>query len=122
MATAKVIIAGQNNIGPAVKSVQGDISSLSNVAQKAGDTLKKAFTITALVASLKKFGDACVSCFNDFWEAERKYKQLQIALGDTKAYVKVTDTIASLNLMGWQPFARMIRDEFGQLSYYGVIS
>lgn len=51
MATAKVIIAGQNNIGPAFKSVQGDISSLSNVAQKAVDTLKKAFTITAIVAS-----------------------------------------------------------------------
>ena len=36
MATAKVIIAGQNNIGPAVKSAQGDITSLSNAAQKAG--------------------------------------------------------------------------------------
>lgn len=97
MATAKVIIAGQNNIGPAVKSAQGDITELSNVAQKAGDTLKKAFTITAIVASLKKLGDACVSCFNDFWEAERKYKQLQIALGDTKAYSKVTDTIRKLS-------------------------
>ena len=97
MATAKVIIAGQNNIGPAVKSAQSDISSLSNVAQKAGDTLKKAFTITAIVASLKKLGDSCAACFNEFWEAERKYKQLQIALGDTSSYNKATDTIRKLS-------------------------
>ena len=97
MATAKVIIAGQNNIGPAVKSAQGDISSLSNVAQKAGDTLKKAFTITAILAALKKLGDACVSCFNDFWEAERKYKQLQIALKDNSAYSKAVSTIRNLS-------------------------
>lgn len=97
MATAKVIIAGQNNIGPAIKSAQGDISSLSNAAQKAGDVLKKAFTVTAIVAALKKLGDACVSCFNDFWEAERKYKQLQIALKDNSAYSKAVSTIRNLS-------------------------
>lgn len=97
MATAKVIIAGQNNIGPAVKSAQNDITSLSNVAQKAGDIMKSAFTVTAIVAAIKKIGDACASCFNDFWEAERKYKQLQIALGDTASYNKVTATIKSLS-------------------------
>lgn len=97
MATAKVIIAGQNNIGPAVKSAQGDITSLSNVAQKAGDVLKKAFTVTAIIAALKKLGDSCTECFNAFWEAERKYKQLQIALGNTKAYNQVTETIRKLS-------------------------
>ena len=97
MATAKVIIAGQNNIGPAVKSAQGDISSLSNAAQKAGDVLKKAFTVTAIIAALKKLGDGCAECFNLFWEAERKYKQLQIALGDTSAYNQATATIKKLS-------------------------
>ena len=97
MATAKVIIAGQNNIGPAVKSAQSDISGLSNAAQKAGDMLKKAFTITAIVAALKKLGDGCAACFNAFWEAERKYKQLQIALGDTSAYNQATATIRKLS-------------------------
>ena len=97
MATAKVIIAGQNNIGPAVKSAQNDIISLSNVAQKAGDVMKSAFTVTAIVTAIKKIGDACVTCFNDFWEAERKYKQLQIALGDTQSYNKVTTTIKNLS-------------------------
>ena len=97
MATAKVIIAGQNNIGPAVKSAQGDISSLTNVAQKAGDTLKKAFTVTAILAALKKLGDGCAACFNSFWEAERKYKQLQIALGNTSAYNQAVTTIKNLS-------------------------
>ncbi|MBO4716858.1 MAG: hypothetical protein J5599_03090, partial [Spirochaetales bacterium] len=97
MATAKVIIAGQNNIGPAVKSAQGDITSLSNAAQKAGDVLKKAFTVTAIVAALKKLGDSCAECFNAFWEAERKYKQLQIALGNTSAYNQATATIRKLS-------------------------
>lgn len=54
MATAMVIIACQNNIGPAVRSAQGDISSLSNDAKKAGDSLKKAFT--AMIAAPKKLG------------------------------------------------------------------
>ena len=43
MATAKVIIAGQNNIGPAVKSAQGDISNLSTVAQKTGVRIEALF-------------------------------------------------------------------------------
>ena len=97
MATAKVIIAGQNNIGPAVKSAQGDISSLSNVAQKAGAALKSAFAFTAILAALKKLGDGCAQCFNEFWEAERKYKQLQIALGDKSAYNQAVSTIKNLS-------------------------
>ena len=97
MATAKVIIAGQNNIGPAVKSAQSDITSLSNVAQKAGDTLKKAFTVTAILAALKKLGDGCAECFNSFWEAERKYRQLQIALKDNSAYAQAVNTIKNLS-------------------------
>ncbi|MBO4393014.1 MAG: hypothetical protein J5800_01610, partial [Spirochaetales bacterium] len=97
MANAKVIIAGQNNIGPAVKSAQSDISSLSNVAQKAGAALKNAFAVTAIIAALKKLGDGCVQCFNSFWEAERKYKQLQIALGDKSAYNQAVATIKNLS-------------------------
>lgn len=97
MATAKVIIAGQNNIGPAVKSAQSDISSLSNVAQKAGAALKSAFAVTAIIAALKKLGDGCAQCFNSFWEAERKYKQLQIALGDKSAYNQAVSTIKNLS-------------------------
>ena len=54
MATAKVIIAGQNNIGSAVKGAKSDLSSFEQVAKKAGDTLKKALSVTAIVAGLAK--------------------------------------------------------------------
>ena len=97
MANAKVIIAGQNNIGPAIKSAQSDISSLSNVAQKAGDTLKKAFTITAIVAAIKKLGDVTSECLSDFLQADRAYKLLHIKLKDDSAYKAVTANIAKLS-------------------------
>lgn len=97
MATAKVIIAGQNNIGSAVKSAQQDLSGFGQVAQKVGDTLKKAFKVTAIVAAVKKLGDACSDCMNDFLQAQRAYKQLSITLGDSSAYKAVTANIAKLS-------------------------
>ena len=48
MSTAKVIIKGENQIGSAVKSAQSDLAGFSQAAQKAGDFLKKAFTVTAI--------------------------------------------------------------------------
>ena len=97
MATAKVIIAGQNNIGSAVKSAQSDLSGFGQVAQKVGATLKKAFTVTAIIASIKKLGDAASACLSDFLQAERAYKRLALALKDTSAYKSVTTNIAKLS-------------------------
>lgn len=97
MATAKVIIAGQNNIGSAVKSAQSDLSGFGQVAQKVGATLKKAFTVTAIIASIKKLGDAASACLSDFLQAERAYKRLALALKDTSAYKSVTANIAKLS-------------------------
>lgn len=131
MATAKVIIAGQNNIGPAVKSAQGDISSLSNAAQKAGDVLKKAFTVTAIVAAIKKLGDACVSCFNDFWEALspvlKVFAKVFVTVTGTIQYVIQTlqhwvatlmNWLAGLDLFGWQPFAGLRMNDPGNPGSY----
>lgn len=97
MATAKVIIAGQNNIGSAVKSAQSDLSGFGQVAQKVGATLKKAFTVTAIIASIKKLGDAASACLSDFLQAERAYKRLALALKDASAYKSVTANIAKLS-------------------------
>ena len=96
MATAKVIIAGQNNIGSAVKGAKNDLSSFEQVAKKAGDTLKKALSVTAVVASLKKLGDACSACFDDFTTASRSYKQLSLALKDNAGYKAVVANIDKL--------------------------
>ncbi len=96
-AQAKVIIKGQNNIGPAVKAAAGDLSNLKGAADKLGSTLKTALSVTAIIAAVKMLGDAVAGCFNDFSTAERSYKQLALALGDADAYGKVTSLIEDLS-------------------------
>lgn len=96
-AQAKVIIKGQNNIGPAVKSAAGDLSSLKGAADKLGGALKAALSVTAIIASVKMLGDAVTECFAEFSAAERSYKQLALALGDGDAYGKVTSLIENLS-------------------------
>lgn len=97
MSTAKVIIKGENQISGAVRGAKNDLSGFSQAAQKVGDTLKKAFAITAVVASLKKLGDACSACFNDFSQANRAYKQLSLVMKDQSAYKSVIANIDRLS-------------------------
>lgn len=96
-AQAKVIIKGQNDIGSAVKSAAGDLSSLKNAANKLGGTLKTALSVTAIIASIKLLSDAVAGCFSEFSDAERSYKQLALALKDTSAYTKITSVIEGLS-------------------------
>lgn len=97
MATAKVIIAGQNNKGSAVKGAKNDLTGFGQAAQKVGDTLKKAFTITAIIAAVKKLGYSLRECLSDFLQAERAYKRLALSLKDVSAYKSVTANIAKLS-------------------------
>ena len=97
MATAKVIIAGQNNIGSAVKSAKSDLSGFGEVAKKVGSIIKTAFTVTAVVAAVKKLGDATSACLGDFLKAQRAYKQLSLALQNDAAYKSVTANIVKLS-------------------------
>ena len=96
-AQAKIIISGQNQLTPAVKSASSDLNNFGATAQKVGNTIKGAFAITAIIASLKALGSAAKQCFNDFTTAERSYKQLALALGDTSAYEKAVNTIENLS-------------------------
>ena len=96
-AQAKVIIKAEENISSAVNSAKGSLTNLENMCTKIGSTLKTAFTLTSVVAAIKKLGDAVSSCFNDFSTANRKLKQLEIALGNTQSYEKACDTIATLS-------------------------
>lgn len=96
-AQAKVIIKAEENISSAVSSAKSSLTNLETMCTKIGSTLKTAFTLTSVVAAVKKLGDAVSSCFNDFSTANRKLKQLEIALGSTQAYEKACDTIATLS-------------------------
>lgn len=94
---AKVIIKGQNNIGNAVKSAASDLNSMKATADKLGAALKSAFTVTAILASVKKLGDGLAGCFSEFETADRAYKQLSLAIGDDSAYKSAVSTIGNLS-------------------------
>ncbi|MGN1214692.1 MAG: hypothetical protein ACI4TJ_00450, partial [Candidatus Cryptobacteroides sp.] len=96
MAQAKVIIKAEDNITKAVNSAKNSLSALEGAAVKMGSILKNALGFTAVAASVKKLRDAVYGCFSDFEEADRKYKQLEIALGSGEAFSRAKDTIVSL--------------------------
>jgi phage-related protein len=94
---AKVIIKGQNSIGPAVKSAAKDLSGLKDSADKLGSAIKTAFSVTAIIASVKMLGNAVSDCFQNFAGAERSYRQLALAIGDTEAYSRIVEVIGDLS-------------------------
>lgn len=96
MAEAKVVIKSQNQMSSGIKSAQNELSGFGQVADKVGKTLSKAFAATAVLFSLKKISDGCASAFKDFEEADRKYKQLSLTLGDSKGYDKAVSAINKL--------------------------
>jgi hypothetical protein len=96
-AQAKVIIKGQNDIGGAVKAAASDLGSLKGAATKLGGVLKGAFAATAIIASVKALGNAVSATFSEFSAAERSYKQLALALGDSTSYEKVTAVVERLS-------------------------
>ena len=96
-AQAKVIIKAEENISSTVNSAKGSLNNLESMCSKVGSTLKSAFKLTAVTAAIKKLGDAVSGCLTDFSEANRKYKQLEMALGSTEAYDKVCQTISTLS-------------------------
>ena len=97
MATAKVIIQGENRMKSALKGAKGDITGFSSSITKLGSVLKKAFAITAVIAGVKKLGSALKNTLtNDFAVAYRAHKQLSIALGNDEAYKSVVDNISRL--------------------------
>jgi hypothetical protein len=96
-AQAKVIIKGQNDIGGAVKAAASDLGGLKSAADKLGGALKAALSVTAIIASVKMLGDAVSGCFTEFSAAERSYKQLALALGDSASYEKVTAVVERLS-------------------------
>ncbi|GEM_PF-1315179 len=96
-AQAKVIIKGQNDIGSAVKAAAADLGGLKGAADKLGGALKTALSVTAIIASVKMLGSAVAGCFTEFSSAERSYKQLALALGDSASYDRVVSVIEDLS-------------------------
>lgn len=97
MATAVVKILGQDALKQPLQQASKEVQSFGNVAEKVGDTLKKAFAFTAIIATAKKVVDGLTDCFHAFNEADRAYRQLSIALNDSEGFDSVKDNIAQLS-------------------------
>ena len=89
MAKAKVIITAENNMKTPLKQAQTDLTGFEKVAQKVGDTLKTAFTVTAIVAGLKALSEAineCVDSFKNQIEIDTRLQQSIKATGQQYKY------------------------------------
>lgn len=101
MAEIKAIITGQNNISPAIKSAEKDLTGFQSTVKKTGDALTKAFTATAVVAGIMKIASAAKDCINEFSEAEKVslrlekvWKNVGVATGKSYASIeKYADSI-----------------------------
>lgn len=96
MARASVAITAEDKLSPGLLAAKKSMMQFQQTATKVGDAIKSAFAVTAVVAGLKKLADSAADAFKAFNEAERKYKQLQITLGNGTAYKSVVDNINRL--------------------------
>lgn len=81
MATeAKVIIKGEDQLSPSVKSAQNSLTGLQGVSTKLGATFKSGLKIAAITAGLKKLVEASIACVKSFTETESALTKLDTTL------------------------------------------
>lgn len=104
MARASVAITAEDKMSPGLLKARKNMMQFSQATQEMGKMIRSALGIAGAAGAIgiaavgvKKLGNAFASAFKDFSEAERKYKQLRIALGDSSEYEKVVQNIKSLS-------------------------
>lgn len=97
MAQAKVIISSVDKMSPGMMAAKKSAMQFQQDINKIGKSLKTAFDVTVIVVAVRKLSQAVSGCTKEFLEAERKYKQLLITLGNSAAYKSVTDNIKKLS-------------------------
>lgn len=94
---ANVIIKGKNDISAPLRDAKKDLQGFDSVAQQLGSTLKKAFTVTAIVAGISTLTKALAESCKQVAETERKYTQLRLALNDTRGFISVSNKLDELS-------------------------
>ena len=90
MAKAKVIITADNKLRSPLKQAQNDLTAFEKVANSVGNTLKNAFTVTAIVAGLKVLKDAVGECVDAFKTSNEAMTRLQASINATGQAYKYT--------------------------------
>lgn len=90
MAKAKVIITADNQLRSPLKQAQQDLKGFEKVANQVGDTLKNAFTVTAIVAGLKVLKDVVGDCVDAFKTQNEAMTRLQATIKATGSAYKYT--------------------------------
>lgn len=90
MAKAKVIITADNQLRSPLKQAQQDLKGFEKVANQVGDTLKSAFTVTAIVAGLKVLKDVVGDCVDAFKTQNEAMTRLQATIKATGSAYKYT--------------------------------
>lgn len=96
--TGKVVLYAENKIKEGLDSAKKDLLGFEDAMASIGKNLTNAFKITAIVASLKKLGEAAFDTFKEFGESERRLRQLSIALDDNAVSIdKATKLIKEMS-------------------------
>lgn len=84
MATARFVLKGENQLKGTLNDAKKDIGGFQLSIENAGAAIAKAFTVTAVVAGLKKLGDT-------FVEVAKEGSQFKSAVGNLQTALGVTD-------------------------------
>jgi hypothetical protein len=89
---AKLILTSENRATAGISGAKSDLLGLEAAAKKAGDTLRNAFTVLALVDAGRKIARFGADCATAFGEAQRTMLQLSAAVGGSSSrFANLTD-------------------------------
>ena len=90
MATAKLVIKGEDQLKGPLKQAQNELTGFESVAKKVGDTLKTAFTVAAIVKGVQELAKAVAECVKEFKEQVEIDTRLDAVLKATGQQYKYT--------------------------------
>lgn len=90
MATAKLVIKGEDQLRGPLKQAQNELTGFESIASKVGDTLKKAFTVAAIVKGIKELAEAVAECVSEFKEQIEVDTRLNAVIKATGQQYKYT--------------------------------
>ena len=90
MAEARVVIKGYDELKSPLKQAQSELTGFGQVANQVGDTLKKAFTVDAIVKGLQEVTKAVIECVNEFKQSIEVETRLNAVIKATGQQYKYT--------------------------------